>query len=90
VVAKCIAADLVGGEALSVDASLIKADAGKKKRVHGDQPIAWPKPEEASRAIREYLATLDAAYHDEETRSEDDGKRGKPPKEVSPTDPQAA
>src|ERR1700758_4284858 len=43
VVAKCIAAGLVGGEALSVDASLIRADAGKKKRVHGDQPIAWPK-----------------------------------------------
>jgi transposase len=90
VVAKCIAAGLVGGEALSVDASLIRADAGKKKRVHGDQPIAWPKPEEASRAVREYLATLDAARHDEETRSDGGGKRGKPPKEVSLTDPQAA
>jgi transposase len=90
VVAKCIAAGLVGGEALSVDASLIRADAGKKKRVHGDQPIAWPKPEEASRAVREYLATLDAAHHDEETRSDGGGKRGKPPKEVSLTDPQAA
>jgi transposase len=90
VVAKCIAAGLVGGEALSVDASLIRADAGKKKRVHGDQPIAWPKPEEASRAVREYLATLDAARHDEETRSDSGGKRGKPPKEVSLTDPQAA
>jgi transposase len=90
VVAKCIAAGLVGGEALSVDASLIRADAGKKKRVHGDQPIAWPKPEEASRAVREYLATLDAARHDEETRSDGGGKRGKLPKEVSLTDPQAA
>jgi len=90
VVAKCIAAGLVGGEALSVDASLIKADAGKKKRVPGDQPIAWPKPEEASRAVREYLAALDAAHHDEETGSDGGGKRGKPPKEVSLTDPQAA
>jgi len=90
VVAKCIAAGLVGGEALSVDASLIRADAGKKKRVHGDQPIAWPKPEEASRAVREYLAALDAAHHDEETSSDGGGKRGKPPKEVSLTDPQAA
>ena len=90
VVAKCIAAGLVGGEALSVDASLIKADAGKKKRVHGDQSIAWPKPEEASRAVREYLAALDAAHHDEETGSDGGGKRGKPPKEVSLTDPQAA
>ena len=42
VVAKCIAAGLVGGEAFSVDASLIKADVDKKKRVPGDQPIAWP------------------------------------------------
>ena len=41
VVAMCITAGLVGGEAFSVDASLIKADAGKKKRVPGDQPIAW-------------------------------------------------
>jgi transposase len=90
VVAKCIAAGLVGGEALSVDASLIRADAGKKRRVHGDQPIAWPKPEEASRAVREYLAALDAAHHDEETSSDGGGKRGKPPKEVSLTDPQAA
>jgi transposase len=31
VVAKCIAAGLVGGEALSIDASLIKADVDKKK-----------------------------------------------------------
>ena len=46
VVAKCIAAGLVGGEALSVDASLSKADVDKKKRVPGDQPITWPKPEE--------------------------------------------
>ena len=30
VVAKCIAAGLVGGEAFSVDASLIKADVDKK------------------------------------------------------------
>jgi transposase len=39
VVAMCIAAGLVGGEAFSVDASLIKADVDKKKRVPGDQPI---------------------------------------------------
>jgi hypothetical protein len=28
----------------------------KKKRLSGDQPIAWPKSEEASHAVREYLA----------------------------------
>jgi transposase len=96
VVAKCIVAGLVGGEGFSIDASLIKADVDKKKRVPGDQPIAWPKAEEASRAVREYLMALDAAHRDEESGSGDDGassgggSRRKPPKEVSLTDPQAA
>jgi transposase len=95
VVARCIVAGLVGGEAFSVDASLIKADVDKNKRSPGDQPIAWPKTEEASRAVREYLATLDAARIEEENGGGDDGGssgggRRKPPKEVSLTDPQAA
>src|SRR6266446_5992621 len=95
VVAKCIAAELVGGERFSIDASLIRADAAKKKRVPGDQPIAWPKAEEASRAVREYLAVLDASRSDEESDGDDSGSSGgssrrKPPKEVSLTDPQAA
>ena len=72
-----------------------KADAGRKQRVPGDEPIAWPRAEEASRAVREYLAALDAADHDEEIGGDDDGssrggKRRKPPKQVSLTDPQAA
>jgi transposase len=95
VVAKCIAAGLVGGEGFSIDASLIKADVDKKKRVPGDQPIAWPKAEEASRAVREYLMALDTARSDEESDGDDSGSSGggsrrKPPKEVSLTDPQAA
>ena len=95
VVAKCIAAGLVGGEALSIDASLIKADVDKNKRMAGDQEIAWPKPEEASRAVREYLAALDNARTEEESdgSGEDDGGSGgrrKPAKEISLTDPQAA
>jgi hypothetical protein len=96
VVATCIAAGLVGGEAFSIDASLIKADVDKKKRTPGDQPIAWPKAEEASHAVREYLAALDAARSDEESAGGDDngassgGRGGKPPKQVSLTDPQAA
>jgi transposase len=94
VVAKCIAAGLVGGEALSVDASLIKADVDKKKRMPGDQPIAWPRPEGASRAVREYLAALDNARTDEESdgASGDDGSSSgrRKPKEISLTDPQAA
>ena len=74
--------------------SLIKADVDKKKRVPGDQPIAWPKAEEASRAVREYLMALDAARSDEESDADSGsnggGSRRKPPKEVSLTDPQAA
>ena len=95
VVAMCIAAGLVGGEAFSVDASLIKADVDKTKRVPGDQPIAWPKAQEASRAVREYLTALDAARSHEEKDDGDGGgssgggNRRKPPKEVSLTDPQA-
>jgi transposase len=96
VVATCIAAGLVGGEAFSVDASLIKADVDKKKRVPGEQPITWPKPEEASRAVREYLAALDAAHSDEGSDDGDGGSssgsggRSKLAKEVSLTDPQSA
>jgi len=94
VVAMCIAAGLVGGEGFSVDASLIKADVDKTKRSPGDRPIAWPKPEEASRAVREYLAALDAACGDDDGDAADGGSNGagsgrKPPKEVSLTDPQA-
>jgi len=82
-------------EALSIDASLIKADVDKNKRMPGDQPIAWPQPEEASRAVREYLAALDNARTEEESAGiggDDDGSGGrrKPPKEISLTDPQAA
>jgi transposase len=95
VVAMCVAARLVGGEAFSVDASLIKADVDKKKRVPGDQPVSWPTAEEASRAVREYIAALDAARGNEENGDGDGsgssgaGSRRKPPKEVSLIDPQA-
>jgi transposase len=94
VVAMCIAAGLVGGEAFSIDASLIKADVDKKKRSPGDQPIKWPTPEEASHAVREYLAALDAARNEDsgggDSGGSDNGGGGKPPKEISLTDPQAA
>src|SRR4029450_12406059 len=60
----------------------------------GDQPIAWPKAEEASRAVREYLMALDAARNDEESGGDSGvsggGSRRSAPKEVSLTDPQAA
>ena len=92
VVAMCISAGLVGGEAFSVDASLIKADVDKMKRLPGDQPIAWPKAEEASHAVREYIAALDAASEDQVgdggggDGSSQSSHRRKPPKELSLTD----
>jgi transposase len=94
VVAICIATGLVGGEAFSIDASLIKADVDKKKRMPGEQPIAWPKAEEASRAVLEYLAALDTARGEEDGGGDDGGSdkggdRHKPAKAVSLTDPQA-
>ena len=60
-VAACIAAGLVGGEAFSIDASLIRADVDKSKRIAGDEQVDWPASEDASRAVREYLDTLDEA-----------------------------
>ncbi len=96
VVATCIASGLVGGEAFAVDASLIKADVDKKKRAPGDRPVSWPKAEEASRAVREYLTALDAAVGAEGNGRGDGGgssgggNRRKPPKEVSLTDPQSS
>jgi transposase len=61
VVEDCIAAGLVGGEGFAVDASLIVADANKQRSIPGSE---WQKPrdpETASRAVKEYLATLDDA-----------------------------
>ena len=57
----CMAAGLVGGEGFAVDASLIAADANKQRSIPGSQ---WRKTRDsqgASRAMREYLATLDDA-----------------------------
>src|SRR5499425_179927 len=63
VVEACIAAGLVGGEGFAVDASLIVADANKQRSIPGRD---WDKnrdPQTASRAVKEYLATLaDAAF----------------------------
>ena len=81
VVAACIAAGLVGGEGFAVDASLIVADANKQRSVPG---LEWEKtrdPETASRAMQEYLATLDDAAFGAASDTT--------PKFVSPSDPAA-
>lgn len=92
VVAACLSAGLVGSRSFSVDASLIEADVDKKKRVPGDEPIDWPARQEASRAVRDYLAALDEAQEDR--RGGGGGSSGsgrsKPASRISLTDPQAS
>jgi transposase len=81
VVEACIAAGLVGGEGFAVDASLIVADANKQRSIPGQD---WDKerdPETASRAVKEYLATLDDAAFGAASEVT--------PKFVSPSDPAA-
>jgi transposase len=62
VVARCIAEGLVGGERFAVDASLIRADANRQNATPiGEWPAEKLDPEDAPRAVREYLDTLDDA-----------------------------
>ena len=79
VVETCIAAGLVGGEGFAVDASLIVADANKQRSIPGAK---WQKPSDpASRAVKEYLATLDDAAFGAASEVM--------PKFISPSDPAA-
>src|SRR5687767_9741193 len=59
VVAACMAAGLVRGEGFAVDASVMEANAS---RYHGKAPdeIEWSEPERQTRAVKEYLAALEA------------------------------
>ena len=61
VVERCLAEGLVGGEGFAVDASLIAADANKQRSIPGDEWRRQDHGTEASRAVQEYLATLDEA-----------------------------
>jgi transposase len=81
VVETCIAAGLVGGEGFAVDASLIVADANKQRSIPGTEWRKERDPGAASRAVREYLATLDDAAFGAASEVT--------PKFVSPSDPAA-
>jgi transposase len=61
VVASCITAGLVGGEGFAVDASLIEADANRQRSIPGKDWDRERDPDRASRAVKEYFATLDDA-----------------------------
>ena len=78
VVERCIKEGLVGGEGFAIDASIIRADANRRRGTPSTEPVEWPSPEQRSRAVREYLEALDAAE-----------PVGAPPKYLSMTDPAA-
>ena len=81
VVAICMVAGLVKGEGFAVDASVMEANAS---RYHGKAPdeIVWAEPERQTRAVKEYLAALEAEVEPNPDR--------KPPKVISPSDPCSA
>src|SRR5689334_9179401 len=81
VVATCIGAGLVGGEGFAVDASLIVADANKQRSIPGAEWKETVDTRPASRATKEYLATLDDAAFG--------AASDVTPKFVSPSDPAA-
>jgi hypothetical protein len=70
-----------GGEGFAVDASVMEANAS---RYHGKAPdeIVWAEPERQTRAVREYLAGLEAENEPNPDR--------KSPKVISPSDPCSA
>ena len=78
VVERCITEGLVGGEGFAIDASIIRADANRRRGVPSTETVEWPAPEHRSRAVREYLTALDEAE-----------PIGATPKYLSMTDPAA-
>ena len=81
VVRRSMAEGLVGGEDFAVDATLIQADANKKRSVPGQEWDPAAIPADARRAVQEYLATLDDAAFGAASPVR--------PKFVSPSDPAA-
>jgi transposase len=78
VLGRCLEEGLIGGEGFAVDGSLIRADANRQKSVEGS--VGLP-PEARSRAVQEYLQTLDDAAFGAATAVT--------PKFISPADPAA-
>ena len=81
VVRACMGAGLVKGEGFAVDASAMEANASRYRGKAPDE-IAWAEPERQTRAVKEYLAALEA-----ETEPNPDRKL---PKVISPSDPSSA
>src|SRR5664279_527424 len=77
VVARCMTEGIVGGEGLAVDASIIVADAYRRRGVAKAEDL----DPTSNRAVAEYLTVLDDASFGGATPVE--------PKSISPTDPAA-
>ena len=75
VVRSCMREGLVKGEGFAVDASVMPANANWREGVAPDE-VDWTDPKHNTRAVREYLAALDAGELPEVS-----------PKKVSLTDP---
>src|SRR5437870_6854825 len=78
VVERCIKEGVVGGEGLAIDASVIKADANRSRSMAREQVKDLRDPRHATRAVREYLAALDAQVEPATVSAS-----------ISPTDPAA-
>jgi transposase len=81
VVQRCLAEGLVGGDSFAVDASLIQADANKRRSVPGDEWSVDNIRGHASKSVKDYLATLDDAAFGVASEVT--------PKFISPSDPAA-
>src|SRR5262249_34829309 len=79
IVETCIASGLVGGKGFAVDASLIVADANKQRSIPGAEGNKERAAKDASRAVKEDLATLDHAAFGAASEVT--------PKFISPSDP---
>lgn len=67
VLKRCMAEGLVRGEGFATDASIIKADAQRQRRVENGDDIDWGDPAQAARPVREYLAALEATNDPKES-----------------------
>jgi len=78
VLQRCFREGLISGEGFAIDASVVKADAQRQRRVPGNEALQQLQDVPATRPIREYLAALEESNPVDAT-----------PKNVSLTDPQA-
>lgn len=78
VLRRCMTEGLVEGEGFAIDASVVRADANRARGVPGVEAMEWKSGKGSTRAVREYVAALEAANPTET-----------PPKSVSLTDPGA-